>query len=301
MKFGVTGYLDIDNPGIPEIAREAEALGFESLWTGEHMFVPAEIADPVRHGVPLPEMYKHLPDLFVTLSAAAAVTATLKFGTNICIAVQRHPLELAKQVATLDRISKGRVILGVGNGWIREEAEILGYDFDRKVPMTNEHIAALRTIWAEEEPSFSGEFVSFPKVHCNPKPYRKPGPPIVIGSGGASTDNSRVLKRVARLADGWLPLDIGPKQMKGELNTLKQLCEEQGRDFGDLDISLILASPALGITDATGQQKSAQAEDLAGQYAEAGVGRLVVLPWGLSTSAALDFQSMEMLAAGLGL
>jgi probable F420-dependent oxidoreductase len=301
MKFGVTGYLDIDNPGIPEVARKAEALGFESLWTGEHIFVPVEIADPVRHGVPLPEMYKHLPDLFVILSAAAAVTTKLNFGTNICIAAQRHPLELAKIVATLDRISKGRVILGVGNGWIREEAEILGYDFDRKVGLTNEHIAALKTLWTEDEPSFSGEFVSFPPVHSNPKPHHKAGPPIIIGSGGATTDNSRILKRVARLADGWLPLDIGPEQMRSELAELKRLCDEQGRDFADLDISLILASPALGITDATGQRKSAQAEDLAGQYAEAGVGRIVVLPWGLSTSAALDFQSMEMLAAGLGL
>lgn len=301
MKFGVTGYLDLENPGVPELARRAEALGFESLWTGEHIFVPVDIADPVRHGIPLPEMYRHLPDLFVILAAAAAVTTRLNFGTNICIAAQRHPLELAKIVATLDRISKGRVILGVGNGWIQEEAEILGYDFDRKVAKTNEHILALKTLWTELEPSFSGEFVSFPKVHSNPKPHRKPHPPIVIGSGGATTDNSRILRRIARLADGWLPLDIGPEQMKAELAQLRELCEAHGRNFDELDISLILASPALGITDATGQKKSAQAEDLAGQYREAGVGRIVVLPWGLSTSAALDFQSMEMLAAGLGL
>ena len=301
MKFGVTGYLDIDNPGIPEIARKAEALGFESLWTGEHMFVPVEIANPVRYGVPLPEMYKHLPDLFVILATAAAVTSKLNFGTNICIEAQRHPLELAKIVATLDRISKGRVILGIGNGWIEEEAEILGYPFDRKVAKTNEHIAALKALWTQDEPSFSGEFVNFPPVHSNPKPHRKPHPPIIIGSGGATTDNSRILKRIARLADGWLPLDIGPEQMKAELATLRQLCGENGRSFDELDISLILASPALGITDATGQRKSAQAEDLAGHYAEAGVSRLVVLPWGLSTSTALDFQSMEMLAAGLDL
>ena len=301
MKFGVTGYLDLDNPGIPEIARHAEALGFESLWTGEHIFVPVEIADPVRHGIPLPEMYKHLPDLFVVLATAAAVTTRLKFGTNICIVAQRHPLELAKQVATLDRISKGRVILGVGNGWIREEAEILGYDFDRKVAKTNEHIAALKALWTETKPSFSGDYVTFPPVHSNPKPHQRPHPPILIGSGGASTDNSRILKRIARLADGWLPLDIGPGQMAKELAELRRLCEEQGRSFADLDISLILASPALGIDSASGQKKSAKAEDLAGQYAEAGVGRIVVLPWGLSTSAALDFQSMEMLATGLGL
>jgi probable F420-dependent oxidoreductase len=301
MKFGVTGYLDLDNPGIPEIAQRAEALGFESLWTGEHIFVPVEIADPVRHGIPLPEMYKHLPDLFVILAAAAAVTTRLKFGTNICIVAQRHPLELAKQVATLDRISKGRVILGVGNGWIREEAEILGYPFERKVAKTNEHIEALKVLWTEEQPSYAGEFVSFPPVHSNPKPHRKPHPPIVIGSGGATTDNSRILKRVARLADGWLPLDIGPEQMAKELAELRRLCEENGRDFDALDISLILASPALGIDAASSQTKSAKAEDLAGQYAEAGVGRIVVLPWGLSSSAALDFQSLEMLAAGLGL
>lgn len=301
MKFGVTGYIDLDNPGVPELARQVEALGFESLWTGEHTFVPVRIENPVRHGVPLPEMYKHLPDLFVILAAAAAATSRLNFGTNVCLPVQRHPLFLAKEVATLDRISKGRVILGIGNGWIREEAEILGYDFDRKVPRTNEYIAALKTIWTEAEPSFAGEFVSFPPVHSNPKPLSKPHPPILIGSGGATTDNSRILKRVARIADGWLPLDIGPEQMVRELSDLRQLCEQEGRSFDELDITLILASPALGIDSASGQTKSAKAEDLAGQYAEAGVGRLVVLPWGLSTSSAIDFQSLEMLAAGLGL
>ena len=192
------------------------------------------------------------------------------------------------------------MILGVGNGWIREEAEILGYPFERKVAKTNEHIEALKVLWTEEQPSYAGEFVSFPPVHSNPKPHQRPHPPIVIGSGGATTDNSRVLKRVARLADGWLPLDIGPEQMAKELAELRRLCEENGRSFDALDISLILASPALGIDSASGQKKSAKAEDLAGQYAEAGVGRIVVLPWGLSTSAALDFQSMEMLAAGLG-
>jgi probable F420-dependent oxidoreductase len=301
VKFGVTGYLDLDTPGVPELARKAEELGFESLWTGEHIFVPVQIANPVRHGIPLPEMYKHLPDLFIILATAAAVTTKLKFGTNICIAAQRHPLELAKIVATLDRVSKGRVILGVGNGWIEEEAQILGYPFNKKVAKTNEHIAALKALWTENEASFSGEFVNFPPVHSNPKPHQKPHPPIVIGSGGATTDNSRILKRIAKHADGWLPLDIGPVQMKAELATLKALCEKEGRDFAAMDVSLILASPTLGIDAATEQQKSAQAEDLAGQYAEAGVGRIVVLPWGLSTSAALDFQSMEMLAEGLGL
>lgn len=298
MKFGVTGNIDLEKPGVPELARQVEALGFESLWTGEHIFIPVEIANPVRHGVPLPETYKHFPELFVVLAAVAAATSRLKFGTNICIVAQRHPLALAKEIATLDRMSKGRFILGVGNGWIREEADILGYDFDKKVAKTNEHIEAMKALWTEEKPAFDGDFVSFPPVYSNPKPYQKPHPPILIGSGGASTDNSRILKRVARMAGGWLPLEIGPEQMARELRDLRRLCEENGRNFEELDITLILASPTLGITD---KGKSTEAEEMAGRYEEAGVTRLVVLPYGLSDESSLEARSLEMVAAGLGL
>lgn len=301
MKIGVTANIGMYGTRLAEVARTIEELGFESVWTGEHIFVPVEIANPVRNGVPMPEFYKNMPALFVTLGVVAGATKRLRLGTNICLVPQRHPLELAKEVATLDFISGGRVVFGIGNGWIEEEAPILGYAFKDKVRRTNEFIEALKVIWTEDQPSFAGEFVEFPAVWSNPKPIQKPYPPILIGAGDANIDNSRILRRVAKRADGWLPLNLSPGQMREQLGTLRNLCEANGRDFGAMDISLIVTSAALGIDDGSpSAAPSQQAAELAQAYAEAGVGRLVVIPLGLGKMRDGSMTALEVVARALG-
>src|SRR5262245_37273053 len=133
MKFGVSANFPWMGPPITELARTIEALGFESMWTGEHIIVPVNIADPYRYGVRLPENYRHMPDLFVSLTAAAVATTKLVLGMDICLITQRNPLIVAKAIATMDRISNGRLVFGVGHGWIREESEIFGMRFEDRV------------------------------------------------------------------------------------------------------------------------------------------------------------------------
>ena len=224
MKFGITANFAWFGPPVTALARHIEALGFESMWTGEHIIIPVEIADRFRYGVPLPDNYKHMPGLFVTMAAAAAATTTLRFGMDVCLVTQRNILGLAKDSATLDRISGGRLTMGVGYGWIREESEIFGVPWEQRVRKSSECIRALKTLWTEEEPSFDGEYISFPPVYCYPKPVQQPHIPILIGSGNDKTDNSRALGRVAQLADGWVPSMLSPAQMKEQLGQLRDMC-----------------------------------------------------------------------------
>ena len=162
MKFGITTNLTWFGAPIMETAKAAEALGYESLWMGEHIIIPVDVKNPFLYGVPLPDTYKHMPNPFIWLTAAAAVTTRLKFGMDVCLVPQRNPLILAKEVACLDHISNGRFMLGVGAGWIEEEADIMGYAFEKRWPRTVECVQAMKKLWTEEKASYSGEYVSFP-------------------------------------------------------------------------------------------------------------------------------------------
>src|SRR5262249_2956289 len=159
------------------------------------------------------------------------------FGMDVCLVTQREPLVLAKMAATLDRISGGRVMIGAGYGWIPEESAIFGIPMDERVRRSSEIIRILKTIWNEEEPRYSGDYYSFPKIHSNPKPLTPGGVPILIGSGGPRTDNGRALRRVAELADGWVPSSMPPEKMRDDLSRLRQLCAETGKDYDSLDIT----------------------------------------------------------------
>src|ERR1700756_848563 len=145
MDIGISANFPWFGPRFTDLARHAEQLGYESLWTGEHIIIPVDIADPFRYGVPLPKNYKHMADPFMNFAAASAVTTALKFGMDVCLVTQREPLVLAKAAATLDRISNGRLIMGTGYGWIREESEIMGTRFEDKVRKSSEVMRALRT------------------------------------------------------------------------------------------------------------------------------------------------------------
>ena len=303
MDIGVSANFPWFGPKFTDLARHLEQLGFESMWTGEHIIIPVEIADPFRYGVPLPKNYKHMPDPFMNFAAAAAVTSTLKFGMDVCLVTQREPLVLAKMAATLDRISNGRLIIGAGYGWIPEESAIFGIPMDERVRRSSEIIRILKTIWNEEEPSFAGEYYSFPKIHSNPKPLTPGGVPILIGSGGPRTDNGRALRRVAELADGWVPSSMSPEKIRDDLARLRQLCAETSKDYDALDITMILPAIYLGLGDKPdwGQNIKAQGtpEEMIPQYEEAGVKRLIIGMVDMVDDSA--FRNIEAVAKGLGL
>lgn len=306
MQLGVASNFVWFGPPVISLARAIESFGFESLWMGEHPVIPVSAANAVRYGVPLPANYRHMPDPFVSLAAVAAATTMLRLGTNVCVVPQRNPLLLAKEVATLDRISGGRVIFAYGTGWIEDEAAVFGYRFDKRLGRTLDFIRALKALWTEDEASYSGEYISFPPVHCNPKPLQKPHVPVLVGSGNDKTDNTNILRRVARTADGWLPSFLSPQQMKEQLGQLREFCEEEGRDFAALDISLIVPAISFGVgelppwgADAYAGIRPRPASELIAEYEEAGVKRILVgLPDMENDSA---FKVIEDAAKGMGL
>lgn len=283
MKFGITTNMTAFGAPIIETAKTAEALGYESLWMGEHIIIPVDVADPHLYGVKLPDTYKHMPNPFIWLTAAAAVTSRLNFGMDVCLVPQRNPLILAKEIACFDHISNGRFRFGVGAGWIREEAAIMGYPFEKRWARTVDCVRAMKKLWTEEEASYDGEYVSFPPVYCYPKPVQKPHPPLLMGAGNPSTKAmSAILKRTADIADGWVPSFFSPQEMKQHLATLKTLCEERGRDFSKMEISLIVPGVTLGVVEGAvpwmeGMDTSTKdGKALVAQYEEAGVHRILV-------------------------
>jgi probable F420-dependent oxidoreductase len=306
MKFGITTNMTWNGAPITEVAKAAETLGYESLWMGEHLIIPVEVRNPFLYGVPLPDTYKHMPNPFIWQTAAAVVTTRLKFGMDICLVPQRNPLILAKEVACLDRISNGRFMFGVGAGWIEEEAPIMGYAFEQRWARTIDCVRALKKLWTEETPSYHGEYVSFPPVYCYPKPLQQPHPPILWGAGNPNTRAMpAILRRTAELADGWVPSFFSPSEMRAHLATLEQLCEERGRDFSQLQISLIVPGVTLGVVEESvpwmkGMDASRQnTAELVAQYEEAGVHRLLVGFSDLQADTAIKV--LEQAAKRLGL
>ncbi|MBJ7331473.1 MAG: LLM class F420-dependent oxidoreductase [Solirubrobacteraceae bacterium] len=209
MKLGVQIFVTDETPPVPELARAVEERGFESLWVTEHTHIPASRITPFTPDVPipggpetipLPRPYYRTLDPFVTLGAAAAVTTTLKLGTGICLVTQRDPIVTAKEVASLDFLSGGRVLFGVGAGWLREEIADHGTDPKTRFALMRERVEAMKALWTEEEASYDGRFVSFERALQFPKPVQAPHPPIFIGGNGP-----KVLERVLAYGDGWMP------------------------------------------------------------------------------------------------
>jgi probable F420-dependent oxidoreductase len=219
------------------LARKAEELGFESAWVPEHAVIPVNTTTPLPETQPgqgaIPEVYSHVCDPFVAMSMMAAVTTRLKLGTGVCLIPERHPLVTANEIATLDAFSEGRVLLGIGAGWLSEESEILGGDFPHRWSQTREYIQAMRELWSKDEASFEGKYVKFPPVKLYPKPARKGGPPVLIGS-----KDRNALRWTARWGDGWCPIFYSPSEMKIHLAKLREECAAVNRDFSQLDITI---------------------------------------------------------------
>ena len=168
-----------------DLARALEERGYESLFVGEHTHIPTSRRSPYPGGGELPRPYYHMSDPYVSLMAAAAATRTLKVGTGVCLVVERDPITLAKEVATLDMLSNGRFIFGIGAGWNAEEMANHGTPFKRRWTVLRERVEAMKTIWANEEAEYHGEFVDFDSMVSFPKPTQKPHPPIIMGSATA--------------------------------------------------------------------------------------------------------------------
>src|ERR1700682_1131073 len=197
------GYFDF-NPDYSirpdDLARACEERGYHSLWLGEHINIPVSRRTPYPLGGELPKYYSHMRDPFISLMAAGAVTKSLKLATGICLMIERDPITTAKEVATLDSLSNGRVIFGIGGGWNAEEMENHGTTVKSRWKLLRERVEAMKALWTQDQASYHGEFVNFDPVWCWPKPVQKPHPPILLGSHGP-----RGMPRVIRSLDGWIP------------------------------------------------------------------------------------------------
>jgi len=201
MKYGVFQFSTDYAIRIDDLARETEARGFESLFVPEHTHIPASRKSPWPGGADLPREYWHTVDPFVGLAAAAAVTTKLKLGTGICLVIERDPIVLAKEVASLDYLSRGRVLFGIGGGWNAEEMAHHGTDFENRWKVLRERIAAMQEIWTKDEAEYHGKFVNFDKLWSYPKPVQKPHPPILMGGAGP-----HARQRAVDFGGHWLPI-----------------------------------------------------------------------------------------------
>jgi probable F420-dependent oxidoreductase len=221
-----------------DLARALEERGFESVWFPEHTHIPASRRSPWPGGGDLPREYWSAYDPFVALMAAAGATRRLKVGTGICLVVERDPLTTAKEVATLDRLSGGRLLFGIGGGWNAEEMENHGTAFKSRWRVLRERVLAMKEIWTRREAEFHGEFVNFDRVWSEPKPVQQPHPPILIGGDGA-----RTFDRVVEFGDGWIPI-MRPGQNPAErIPELRRRLQEAGRDPKSAPVSIFFAPP----------------------------------------------------------
>jgi probable F420-dependent oxidoreductase, Rv2161c family len=200
VKFGVSIFPTDYAISMAELAPAAEQLGFESLWVAEHSHIPASRQSPWPGGAELPKHYWHTMDPFIALTVAATASKTIRLGTGICLVIQRDPIHTAKETASVDLVSNGRFIFGIGAGWNREEMADHGTDFSTRWKLLREKVEAIRAIWTQEEAEYHGEMVDFGPMRSWPKPVQKPHPPIILGGSGP-----KILERVVRYADGWMP------------------------------------------------------------------------------------------------
>ena len=235
MNVGISVPLPAYLVDVGAMARKAEELGFESFWCAEHPFIPVQTSSrfPGSEDGVIPESYSHFVDPFVALARASGTTSRIKLGTGIVLVPERHPLLLAKEVSTLDLFSGGRFLFGIGAGWLREETQIMGGDFDHRWTQTRESVLAMKELWTKAEGEFHGKYYDFPPVRSYPKPAQKPHPPVLLGGGAKN-----VLQRVATWGDGWLPNRITPDELRESRATLDRLAKEAGRDPSALTISV---------------------------------------------------------------
>ena len=258
MHLGIFSFNTDYGTRADDLARALEERGFESLWVGEHTHIPASRLSPYPGGGDLPKPYYHMADPFVSLTAAACATTNLNVGTGICLVVEHNPITLAKTVATLDMISGGRFLFGIGGGWNAEEMENHGTPFKRRWKVLRERVEAMKAIWTQEKASYAGEFINFEEIISNPKPVQKPHPPIILGS---ATGQGR--QRVVDYCDGWFPIDLLLDDLPAAIADLRVRAKAAGRDPASIPITMF-AFPGAGA-------------DVLKRYREIGVDRVVMV------------------------
>ncbi len=265
MKVGLSNFPTTYSMSAVDLAAEMEARGFDSLWVVEHTHVPASRRTPYPMGGDLPSIYWEAYEPFTYLAQAAAVTTSLKVGTGICLVPEHHPIALAKRVASLDAMSNGRFLFGVGAGWLAEELENHGVAYDKRWQVLREHILAMQACWTQKDAEFHGEFVDFDPVWVEPKPVSKPHPPVYVGA-----TSTWAMARIAEYAQGWYPVHV--PEFDDRLALLEQECAKRGRALSEIDISL-LTMP--------------ESADQVAELADKGINRIVL---SLPTAAADECQ-----------
>jgi probable F420-dependent oxidoreductase len=257
VRIGVTYFPTDYGIDVRELARAVEERGFDSLLFPEHTHIPTSRRTPYPGGGDLPKAYSHSHDPFVALSFAAAATTKILLGTGICLVPQRDPIVTAKSIASLDRLSNGRFVFGIGGGWNVDEMENHGARYETRFKLMRERILAMKALWTQDEASFHGEMVNFDPVWLYPKPLQRPHPPILLGG---SSDHT--LKRVVEFCDGWLPIARSGFNAKEAVARLQKAAAAAGRDYATLSISAFAAPPQEAILD---------------EYREAGLHRAVLV------------------------
>ena len=281
MNVGISVPLPAYNVDVAFMARTAEQLGFESFWCAEHPFIPVHSTSrfPGSDDGVIPESYSHFIDPFVALARASGVTTRMKLGTGIVLVPERHPLLLAKEISTLDLFSGGRFLFGIGAGWLREETQIMGGDFDHRWSQVRESVLAMKELWTKLEAEFHGKYYDFPPVKSYPKPTQKPHPPVILG-GHAKT----VLERVVAWGDGWLPNRTTPEKLAESRATLDRLARAAGRDPAAITIS-VHGQPA--------------DRDLVRRFHDAGATRVIVRPPAVKTESEMGTELTKIAEAVL--
>ena len=234
-KLGVMMFATRATMPLPRLAERVEALGFESLFLPEHPVIPERFESQYPGGGPLPDEYRMMVDPYVGLAAAAGATRSIRLGTSISLILERRPLLAAKAIATLDRVSHGRVVLGIGSGWLREEGDVFNVDWERRGSQMREFVAAMKACWTDEVSSFNGRYVRFPEVIVEPKPVQRPHPPILIAG-----ELSLAARRAAEWGNGWMPryLWSTPEMVEEGRRRMEEGWREHGRDPATIDITL---------------------------------------------------------------
>ena len=250
MDIGISTLPTERSIDIAVLAKRAEELGFDSIWVPEQPILPVRLE---RH---VPRLWGDLVDPLIALTRASALTTAIKLGTAVVVVSERNPIILAKEVATLDMYSGGRLLFGIGVGGLREEAEILGADFPHRWTQGKEAIMAMKELWTREESEYHGRYYDFPPVYCFPSPAQRPHPPIILGSKAPN-----VFKWIAAWGDGWLPLNVSAEEIQEGRVELDRMAAQVGRDPGSLEISV------MGIPAERGAVQ---------RYADAGADRAII-------------------------
>jgi probable F420-dependent oxidoreductase len=232
MNYGVAIFATDESIDVPQLAVAAEQRGFESLFLPEHTHIPTSRRTPYAGGGELPRYFSRLVDPLVSLAGAAMLTKTIKLGTGVILVPEHDPIVLAKELATLDRLSKGRLIFGVGAGWIAEEAENHGVTFTTRFGLMRERVEAMKAIWTREDAQYHGKFVNFDPIWSHPKPLQKPHPPVLMGGRTAASR-----RRAVAYCDGWIPTAIGAKELLPAIADLRQQARDAGRKPDSVSIT----------------------------------------------------------------